>query len=169
MEIENLNKSLCEEMYGVEINVMEDSEVEKSQASQYKDCLLEMAAKNGKIIKNMTLILEKMVVFSRSKENMFHAFRKGITNVLEELRWLRCSINSRNTFLESLEYFLGMNFVKDKGKEAELRRVKRRANLVSKGSQNTPELRWNERKKRSGWRLQSRRTSGNQKLNRRLG
>ena len=37
MKTPNLNKSLCEEMFGGELGVAEQSEVEKSQAGQYKN------------------------------------------------------------------------------------------------------------------------------------
>ena len=39
-----------------------------------------------------------------------------------------------------LEYFFGVQFARDKGKEEESRGVKRQANLVSKKFQTTPEL-----------------------------
>ena len=51
MDIDNLNKSTCEEIFGGELDVTKEFEVEKPQAWQYRDCLVEMAAKKDKMIR----------------------------------------------------------------------------------------------------------------------
>ena len=45
METSNLNKSMCEELFGGKLDVARDSEVEKSQARLYKDNLRKKVAK----------------------------------------------------------------------------------------------------------------------------
>ena len=68
MKNNQLNKSLYEEIFGGELEVTEEYEVEKSQASQYKDTLWEIAAKEVKMIQRITQILEGMEDFCRSKK-----------------------------------------------------------------------------------------------------
>ena len=67
-KMESTKLNMCEKMFSRKLEVLEGSEVKKYQAMQYRDCLLEMAAKKGKIIKRMTLFLEGMEVFCRSKQ-----------------------------------------------------------------------------------------------------
>ena len=69
---------------------------------------------------------------------MFLPIREGIVDVPEELRRLQCSSSSHKTFIQSLEYFLGMKVTKDKKKE--MKRTKRRGNLVSEWCQKALQL-----------------------------
>ena len=75
MENNQFNKSLCEEIFGGELDDTEESEIEKSQARQYKNTLREMAAKEGIMILRITKIFEKMEDFCRSKKNKSHSIR----------------------------------------------------------------------------------------------
>ena len=67
-----------------------------------------MAVKEGKMIQRITQILKAMENFYRSKKNMFLLIREGITEVKGELGRLRRYNTSDDSFLLSLEYFLGM-------------------------------------------------------------
>ena len=63
---------------------------------------------------------------------MFLYIGHGINDALEELRELHCSNSSHETFIQSLEYFLGMRVAKDRRKKTEAPKL---------GTKSTPNLR----------------------------
>ena len=87
-------------MFNGELDVTNESELEKSQAKQYRDYLLEIAATEGKMIERMRLIRKGMEVFCHSKKKMFLPTREGITDALEEIRRLRYGNSSHETFIQ---------------------------------------------------------------------
>ena len=58
MENLNLNKSICEEMFGGDLDMTEVPECGKSEARLNKVSLREKAAKEGKVIQRAAQILE---------------------------------------------------------------------------------------------------------------
>ena len=82
MEFKNLNKTMCEEMFGGELDVTEETpdpfETDKSQVQQYRDWLHERNEKQLEILKKVESALEKMESFSRTKKNMHLPIRDGI-------------------------------------------------------------------------------------------
>ena len=79
MEKNNLNKSMCEELFRgkLEVTVVPDC-FEKSDARRKKNCLygtLQMAIKHISVIKEM---VQKMDEFCRIKKNMFLPIRESI-------------------------------------------------------------------------------------------
>ena len=54
MEFQKLNKSMCEELFGGELDVTEDpgeNIPDKSQARQHQDCLHQLNEKTGAVCK----------------------------------------------------------------------------------------------------------------------
>ena len=74
MEFENLNKSVCEELFGGELDVTEKTldpfESDKSKVRQYRDWLHERNEKQLEMLQNVDSALEKMENFARTKKNM---------------------------------------------------------------------------------------------------
>ena len=69
MEFKNLNKTMCDEMFGGELDVAEETvdpfETDKSQVWQYQDWLHERNKKQLEIPRNVESALEKMENFFR--------------------------------------------------------------------------------------------------------
>ena len=81
MEHFNLNKTMCEEMFGGELDVTEETpdpfETDKSQVRQYRNWLHQRNEQHLEIPK-VESALEKMENFSRSKKNMHLPIRDGM-------------------------------------------------------------------------------------------
>ena len=73
----NLNKTICEELFGGELDVMEETpdpfETDKSQVRQYGDWLHERNEKQLEILKKVESALEKVESFSRTSCCEVHA------------------------------------------------------------------------------------------------
>ena len=82
MEFKNLNKSVCEELFGGELDVTEETpdpfETDKSQVRQYRNWLHQRNEQQLEILSKVESALEKMENFSRSKKNMHLPIRDGI-------------------------------------------------------------------------------------------
>ena len=91
MENSNLNKSLCEELFGGELEVTEKSKGAKSKARLYQASLRKKAADERKMIQRIAQILEGMGDFCCSKKNMFLSIREGITKAKKEINMLDLS------------------------------------------------------------------------------
>ena len=89
MEISDLNKSLCEELFGGEMDVTEKApdfiQGEDSQVKQYRAWLYERNRKELENLRKVEVALEKMNSFSRTKKNMHLPIREGIQEALKEL------------------------------------------------------------------------------------
>ena len=95
MENYNLSKTMCEEIFGGKLDVMEETpdpfEIDKSQVRQYRDWLYKRNDKQLEILKKVELALENMESFSRTKKNMHLPIRDGIQEA-KELGALRYDI-----------------------------------------------------------------------------
>ena len=82
MEHFNLNKTMCEEIFGGELDVTEETpypfETDKSQVRQYRNWLHQRNEQQLEILSKVESALEKMENFSRSKKNMLLPNRDGI-------------------------------------------------------------------------------------------
>ena len=71
MENYNLNETMCEELFGGELDMTEETpdpfETDKSQIRQYRDWLHERNEKWLEILKKVESALEKMESLSRTK------------------------------------------------------------------------------------------------------
>ena len=83
MEGSNLNKSMCEEIFGGEIDV----------TYKYRDWLHERNGRELEILKKVEVALEKMDSFARIKKNMNLPIRDSIQlqNTFLPRFWVRCS------------------------------------------------------------------------------
>ena len=74
MEISDLNKSLCEELFGGEMDVMEKAtdflQGEKSPVKQCREWLYERNRKDLESLRKVEVALEKMDSFSRTKTHI---------------------------------------------------------------------------------------------------
>ena len=74
MELQKLNKSMCEELFGGELDVTEkpgEDIPEKSQSRQYRDWLHQLNEKDLCSLKKKMDTLKKMEKFCKTKKNMF--------------------------------------------------------------------------------------------------
>ena len=82
MDFKNLNETMCEEMFGGELDVTEEtvdaSETDKSQVRQYRDWLHERNDKQLGILRKAESALEKMENFCRTEKNMHLPIRDDI-------------------------------------------------------------------------------------------
>ena len=82
MEFKNLNKSVCEELFGGELDVTEKTldpfESDKSQVRQYQDWPHERNEKQLELLQKVDSVLEKMENFARTKKNMHLLIMDGI-------------------------------------------------------------------------------------------
>ena len=82
MEISDLNKSLCEELFGREMNVTEKApdflQGENFQVKQCREWLYEKNWKELESLQKVEVALEKMDSFSRTKKNMHLSIREDI-------------------------------------------------------------------------------------------
>ena len=109
MENENLNKSLCEELFGGELDVVEvpDSiECEKSQAGHHRDWLYWLNEAEWCIVQKVVRILKEIENFCKTKKNMFLPIRNGITKALRELENLNESMEDKDCYIEHFELYL---------------------------------------------------------------
>ena len=140
MENLNLNKSICEEIFGEELDVTEKVpepfESNKSQVRKYRDWLHERNEKELEILKKVELALEKMDSFSRTKKNMHLPIRVGIQEALKELKGLRYDMEDTVCYLDSFEYLLRGRMIQ---KMKEVIRPPKNKEVVDEGSQTLPQ------------------------------
>ena len=107
MEISNLNKTVCEELFGGDLDVTEKTpdpfESDKSQVQQYRDCLHDKNERQLEILQKVETALENMDSFSRTKKNMHLPIREGIQEARKELGALRYDIEDTVCYLDSSE------------------------------------------------------------------
>ena len=110
MEFKNLNKSVCEELFGGELDVTEETpdpfETDKSQVRQYRNWLHQRNEQQLEILSKVESALEKMENFSRSKKNMHLPIRDGIQEMKKGLGALRYDIDDTVCYLEFFEYLM---------------------------------------------------------------
>ena len=110
MEMSNSNKTMCEEIFGGELDVTDKTtdsfESDKSQVRQYRDWLHERNERQLEILQKMESALEKMESFSRSKKNMHPPIRDGIQEAKKELGALRYDMEDTVCYLDSFEYLM---------------------------------------------------------------
>ena len=83
MEKNNLNASMCEELFGEKLELMVMSDCfEKSDARRQKNCLYGTLQIAMKRISTIEEIVQKMDEFCRIKKNMFMPIREGTAEVL---------------------------------------------------------------------------------------
>ena len=114
MENGKLNKSMCEELFRGQLDVTEKPEIYKSEDRLYKVTLREKAAKEDETIQRVAQILKGKEDFCRSKKKMLLPIWEGIANAKEKIGVLLLSNASLESFLSSMEYFLGLLGAKDK-------------------------------------------------------
>ena len=89
IEMKNLNKSVCEKLFGGELDVTEKTldpfESDKSQVRQYRDWLHERNEKQLELLQKAESALEKMENFCRIKKNMHLPIRDGFQEANKEL------------------------------------------------------------------------------------
>ena len=116
MEFQKLNKSMCEEMFGGELDVTEETldpfETDKSQVRQYQDWHHERIEKQLEIFKKVESALGMVENFSRTKKNMHLPIRDGIQEAKKELGALRYDIEDTVCCLDSFEYLMRALLVK---------------------------------------------------------
>ena len=111
MEFKNFNKSLCEELFGGELDVTERAgsvRERKSQVRQYRDWLHERNEKQLELLQKVESALEKMENFSRTKKNMHLPIRDGMQEAKKkkELGALRYDIEDTVCYLDSFKYLM---------------------------------------------------------------
>ena len=90
MEENDLNKSMCEGLFGGKLEVIVVSACyEKSEARRQKNCLYGTLQNAMKRISTIEEMVQKMDEFCRINKNMFLRIREGIAEVLHELKQLR--------------------------------------------------------------------------------
>ena len=140
MENENLNKTMCEELFGGELDVTEKTpdpfESDKSQVWQYWDWLHERNESQLKILQKVETAQEKMDSLSRTKKNMHLPIRECIQEARKELGELRYNIEDTVCYLDSFEYLM-RGLMVQKMKEV---RPPKGKEVVEKGSQTLPQL-----------------------------
>ena len=138
MEMKNLNKTICEELFGGELDVTEETvdafETDKSQVRQYRNWLHERNKNQLEILKKVESALEKMESYSRTKENMHFPIRDGIQEAKKELGALRYDIEDTVCYLDSFEYLM-RGLVVQKMKEV---RPQKKKELADEGRQTLP-------------------------------
>ena len=138
IEFENLNKSLCEKLFGGEQDVTEKApdflQEEISQVRQYRDWLYERNRKDLGSLSKAEEAMKKMDSFSRTKKKMHLPIREGIQQLLKELKAFRDNIEDTDCYLVSFEYLLRGRMV-EKIKEVG---SKKRKNGVDEGSPPPP-------------------------------
>ena len=136
MEFKNLNKSVCEELFGGELDVTEETpgpfELDKSQVRQYRNWLHQRSEQQLEILSKVESALEKMENFSRSKKNMHLPIRDGIQEMKKGLRY---DIDATVCYLDSFEYLMRGLLVK---KIKEVKPPKNKGD-VDDGSQTLPQ------------------------------
>ena len=139
MEMKYLNKTICEELFGGELDVTEEMvdafETDKSQVRQYRDWLHKQNEKQLEIFKIVESVLEKMESFSSTKNNMHLPIRDGIQEAKKELGALRYDIEDTVCYLDSFEYLM-RGLMVQKMKEV---RLPKRKGVVDEGSQTLPQ------------------------------
>ena len=82
MVMSNLNKTMCEKLFGGDLDVMEKTpdpfKSNKSQIRQYRNWLHERNERQLEILQKVETALEKMDSFSRTKKNMHLPITEGI-------------------------------------------------------------------------------------------
>ena len=135
MENLNLNKTMCEEVFGGELDVTEETpdpfETDKSQVRQYRDWLHERDEKQLELLQKVESALERMENFSKTKKNMHLPIRDGIQEAKKELGALRYDIEDTVCYLDSFEYLMRGLMVQ---KMKEVRPPKQKG-VVDEGSQ----------------------------------
>ena len=110
MEMKNLNKTMCQELFGGELDVTEETvdafETDKSQVRQCRNWLHERNEKQLEILKKEESALQKIESFSRTKKNMHFPIRDGIQEAKKELGALRYDIEDTVCYLDSFEYLM---------------------------------------------------------------
>ena len=120
MEKNDLNKSMCEELFSgkLEVTVVPDC-YEKSDARRQKNCLYGTLQYATKRISTIEEMVQKIDEFCRIKKNMFLTIREGIAEVLHELKQLRKDTEHTKGWAESFGNQLG----KALGREMKLAQV----------------------------------------------
>ena len=111
MDNDELNKSLCEEMFSGEIDVTEKPDGDKSQARKHRDGLHKFNYKDLGILQKAVEALRKMEIFCKTKKNMFLPIRDGIGDAPYELGKLKMCMEDRDTYLDHFEYQVRVRMV----------------------------------------------------------
>ena len=109
MEIEKLNKSVCEELFRGELNVVEvpdEIDCEKSQARQHRNWLHRLNEADWCNVQKVVRILKEMKNFCRTKKNMFLPIRNRITEGLRELERLNETMKGNDCYMQHFEHHL---------------------------------------------------------------
>ena len=91
-DFQKLNKSMCEELFGGELDVTEEpgeDMPEKSQARQHRDWLHQLNEKDWYSLQKVMDTLKEMEKFCKTKKNMFLPIREGLTEALREMQVLK--------------------------------------------------------------------------------
>ena len=82
MERNDLNKSICEELFGGKLEVAAESDYsQRSNARQQKDCLYGTFQMQMKLTSRVEEIVQNIHEFCKIKRNMFLTIREGIAVV----------------------------------------------------------------------------------------
>ena len=109
MELQKLNKSMCEDLFGGELDVTEESGEdmpEKSQAKQHRDWLHQLNEKDWCSLQKVKDTLKEMEKFCKTKNNMFLPIREGLTEALREMQVLKERMKRHDRYIEHFEYHL---------------------------------------------------------------
>ena len=99
----------------------------KSEARLYQASLRKISVDECKMIQRIAQILEGMEDFCHSNKNMFLPIGEGIATAKEVIKKLGLSNENHESFLISLEYFLGLQVAKTTMKPGEKPESPRRA------------------------------------------
>ena len=114
MVYNKLNKSMCEEMFGGEMDVVEvpdELNNEKSEARQHRDWLHDLHNRDMEKLRKVISTLMKMESFLETKKNMFLSILDGICVSLQTLKMLKTDMENRDGYLEHFEYDLRARMV----------------------------------------------------------
>ena len=102
MEKQNLNNSMCEELFGGELDVVEvPDDCEKSQARQHRNWLHQLNKRDLCSLQNVMDTLKRMEDFCRMKKIMF--IRESLTMALWEMQLLKESMKRNDCYIEHFE------------------------------------------------------------------
>ena len=96
MEIWNLNKCMCEELFGGELDVTEEQQGWKFHVRLHRNWLNQHHAEDLNVLQKVLGVLLEMGNFCRTKKNMFLHIRNGIGESLHELEVLKRSLARRD-------------------------------------------------------------------------
>ena len=137
MEKNDLNKRMCEELFGgkMEVTVMPHC-YEKSDARRQKNCLYWILQNAMKSISTIEEMVQKVDEFCRMKRNTFLPIREGIAEVLHKLKQLRKDTEHTEGWAESFGNQLG----KALGREVKLARAQSIKSVRDEGCQTAPQI-----------------------------